>query len=108
MPIFKFACKTCGYEEEKLVRRSGDATVYAYCAVCDGAPIMERQIPTTTSSITYETKDAHRGVQHRKNQKEMLTRRMRNHHDKYEIEEKIDRFGLDEAKKHGWLKKRKM
>lgn len=102
MPIFNYKCLKCDKTREVLIRGSADPEVR-----CECWEIMERQIPTTTSSITYETKDAYRGVQHRKGQKEMMTKRMRDHHDRYEVEEKIDKFGLDDAKKHGWLKKRK-
>jgi hypothetical protein len=30
---------------------------------------------------------------------------MRDHHDKYELAEKIDKHGMDDAKRNGWLKK---
>jgi hypothetical protein len=34
-----------------------------------------------------------------------LKQRMTEHHDKYELEEKIDKQGLDEAVRSGWTKK---
>lgn len=106
MPIFILKCNKCEFTQEKLIAVK-DLKETVKCQKCTQGTLL-RQLPRNISSITYETKDAHRGVQHRKGQKEMLTKRMREHHDRYEIEEKVDKFGLDAANKHGWVKKRKV
>ena len=99
MPVFKYVCPDCGKTHRKIhaIRKE------SYACDCGGVAVPE--LPTTTNSVTYETRDSRRGKQTRKGIDQQLTKRMRDHHNKYEIEEKIDKFGLDEAKKHGWDKK---
>ena len=74
------------------------------CEIC-GRGTLLRELPLNISSTTYEVKDKLRGIQHPKNLEKQLKVRMNNHHDRHEIEEKIDRHGLNDAKKFGWTKK---
>lgn len=98
MPLHKFYCQKCGKTFEKLVKKPEFE-----CP--EGHGKLEASLPESFSSMTMETKDKHRGVQLRKNQDRMMTKRMREHHNKYELEEKIDKYGMDEAVKQGWLRK---
>lgn len=66
---------------------------------------MERMLPSSLNTSVSEIRDKHRGTQVRKNLDAQLRDRMTKHHDRYELEEKIDRFGTDDAKKFGWDKK---
>ena len=99
MPIFRFACPACKTEIRQLIKT--DVIERILCS-CGG--FMERQLP---SSVTKEMKDPHRGVSNEKGLKEQLTKRMRDHHDRHETAEKIDRHGMDDAVKLGWDKKAK-
>jgi hypothetical protein len=101
MPMFRYECSKCGHQENILVRPN-----QIYKCPADHT-IMYRMLPSNISSTTYITGDTHRGTQVKKNLNKQLKERMTKHHDKYEIEEKIDKYGTDDAQQHGWFKKRK-
>lgn len=63
------------------------------------------QMPKNVGSMVMETKDEYRGKKQRKDLNKKLRERMINHHDRYEIAEKIDKHGLNEAEQQGWTKK---
>ena len=101
MPMFHYSCGTCDTTKRGLGKRGETRE----CPSCGG--IMQPQLPKELNSVTMETKDAYRDVKHFKNQAALLKERNTKHHDKYEIAEKIDKYGMDEAKRHGWDKKAK-
>jgi len=100
MPIYSYACKNCHLLTKKLYPKPLDKII---CEECGGDALF--QLPSTISSTTYETKDRLRGKKLPKNQDKLLKKRMKEHHDAYEIEKKIDEHGLQEAQKEGWTKK---
>lgn len=102
MPLYTFICPNCGREEQRITHHD------THSVPCQCGETMHRQLPKKISATSYETKDARRGVQHPKGLNGQLKKRMRDHHDKYEIEEKIDNHGVDAMKKFGWDKKRKV
>jgi hypothetical protein len=67
----------------------------------------EAALPIEVSTATYEMRDKYHGKQLRKGQAERMRKRMNDHHDRNEVTEKIDKFGMDEAVRHGWLKRAK-
>ena len=73
------------------------------CPKC-GAPV-KALLPVDISTLTYELRDKARGTQLRKNQEQKMRKRMVEHHDRNELAEKIDKHGMDDAKRYGWLKK---
>ena len=75
------------------------------CPQCE--TLNEPSLPATVSATVYETKDKYRGKSHMKNQDRLMKTRMREHHDRYEVFEKIDKHGMDDARKFGWDKKAK-
>jgi putative FmdB family regulatory protein len=99
MPVYTFKCE-CGNEFKKLLKKKEDTNI---CQECGKSA--EMQLPSTSNSITYEAKDKYQGKQIRKDLDTQLKDRMTQHHDKYELEEKIDKHGMNDAEKHGWLKK---
>jgi hypothetical protein len=103
MPLFIFTCTDdeCGFSKRGL----GEATDERVCPEC--GVTMLASLPKNLNSVTMEMKDSYRGVQHFKNQAEMVKERNTHHHDNYEIAEKIDKYGMDEAKRNGWDKKAK-
>jgi predicted nucleic acid-binding Zn-ribbon protein len=94
----KFKCEKCGHEWSRLLK---DQT--SECPRCGTSN--QALLPVEVNSTIYETRDRYRGTQLRKNQERMMRKRMRDHHDRYELAEKIDKYGLDDAKRYGWLKK---
>ena len=98
MPMFKYACE-CGTEYSELAKPNEEIT----CPSCGkrNSP----SIPTGVASVVMETRDSYRGKQIKKNNEKQMRDRMNKFHDRYEAAEKIDKYGLDEAKKHGWLGK---
>lgn len=103
MPLYTYRCEKCGFEE-KILAKTSNGQSYT-CASGDGG-LMMKQLPSNVNSITYVSGDPYRGTQVKKNLNKQLKERMTKHHDKYEIEEKIDRFGTDDAQQHNWFKKR--
>jgi len=72
---------------------------------CGGETV--RQMSSSTTSTVMEMKDRYHGKQLRKNQDRVMKKRLVEHHDRYELEDKIDEFGLEEAVRGGWTKKGK-
>ena len=52
-------------------------------------------------------RDKYRGVQLPKNQERRVRKRMKEHEEKYERAEKIDKQGLEASERMGWVKKKK-
>lgn len=100
MPIFTFTCTQCKLEFKKLLKKSADVTCVGSCGY-----MLSPQLPTSVASVTREMKDPYRGVSHVKGQEQQMKARMRQHHDRHEVEAKIDEHGIDDALKHGWTKK---
>lgn len=63
------------------------------------------QVPKKFNSVTMEMRDARTGKRTRKDIEKKLKERSKRHHDKYELADKIDKEGLDTAKRLDWLKK---
>lgn len=101
MPMFTYACSECGYIYEELAKPAEKVP----CPSCktENAP----NLPTGIASVVMETRDSYRGKQVKKGNEQQMRDRMVKNHDRYEVAEKVDKYGLDEAKKHGWLKKAK-
>lgn len=101
MPLYTFICPNCGHEEQRIT----GTDIHTLPCQCGGE--MRRQLPQKISATTYVTKDQRRGVQQKKNLEAQLTKRMRDHHDRYEVEEKVEKHGTDDMQRFGWDKKRK-
>lgn len=100
MPVFRMLCDSCGTEKKKLMKKPE----WYLCDVCTTGK-MQPQLPISTSSVTKELKDPYRGVSHVKGLDKQMKKRMSDHHDRYEVEAKIDEYGINDAKRHGWDKK---
>lgn len=100
MPKYNFLCDTCGREKEKICASS---VTEADCG-CGGK--LKRLLPRSLSTTVMEMKDPYRGKQLPKGHQEKMRERFNQHHDKYEVEEKIDKYGQEDAQKFGWDKKR--
>lgn len=99
MPVFRFLCDSCGTEFMKLL--PGKVSVFpCACGKDAGA-----KLPKTNSTVVYDTRDRYHGKKVKRNIEKQLKDRSREHHDRYEVAEKIDRFGMDDAVRLGWLKK---
>ena len=100
MPVFTFNC-VCGESYKDLTKPD----VKVKCPKCgiENSAIT----PTGSSTMVMETKDSYRGKQIRKNQDRMMKDRMRQHHDRNDIAEVVDRYGIKHAERHGLLKRAK-
>lgn len=87
----------------KLLRPFKDVDARLECKQCGNT--MERKLPTSINAVTKEMKDPRRGVSHSKGLKQQLTKRMNDHHDRHDVIQKIDEFGVDDTKRLGWDKK---
>jgi hypothetical protein len=99
MALRKFNCESCQHEWSRL-KVTEDT-----CPKCGKAS--KASLPSEGSTAVYETRDRYRGAQIRKGQEQRMKKRMNDHHDKYELAEKIDKYGMDDAKRYGWLKRQK-
>lgn len=99
MPVFTYYCLGCDHEFKKLVKNKDEEVIHS----CGDH--LKPQLPKTLNTVTKELKDPYRGKSLQKGHKEMMIKRMNQHHDKYEAERKIDEFGIDDAKRLGWDKK---
>lgn len=72
---------------------------------CECGEKAKIQLPSSVHATNYEMKDASRGVQLPKGQAEQLKKRMHDHHNKYEIERKVDEFGIADSLRDGTIKK---
>ena len=95
MPVFTFEC-SCGKEFKKI--ESSD-TKHIECT-CGG--VASRKIKTNVSTSVYETRG---NKKVKRNVEKELAKRSKQHHNKHELEEKIDRHGMGEAIRNGWDKK---
>lgn len=101
MPVRNYQCIDCGFPYRKLLQQGADVKVE--CPECK--TFNEPELVSAVSATVYDTKDKRRGVKHMKNQEGLMKKRMREHHDRYELAEKIDQHGMNDAKRYGWLKK---
>lgn len=100
MPTFNYECQ-CGESYSELAK----ADEKIKCPKCGTENLPK--LPKGGAMQVMETRDRYRGKQVRKNNEALMKDRMNRHHDKHEVQEKIDKFGLNDAIKHGWLKKAK-
>jgi hypothetical protein len=100
MALRKFKCNKCQTEWSKLMTGTGSD-----CPNCGLSAVA--LLPVEISSTVYEMRDKYRGSQVKKNQEQKMRKRMNDHHDRYELAEKIDKYGLEDAKRYGWLKRQK-
>lgn len=100
MPVCNLLCKYCNHEYKDLIKTQSEAV----CPKCGAVDNQYVHLPKGSSTMVMETKDKGRGKQLKKGIEKQLKSRMKKHHDQYEVEEKIDKHGLDDAVKHGWTK----
>lgn len=100
MPLFRFVCDNCGLEKRKLVPKA----VAYLCSACSTGQL-QPQLPENVASQTMEMKDRNRGKSLPKGHQQLAKKRMSQHHDRHEIERKIDQYGIDDARRFGWDKK---
>lgn len=100
MPTFNYECQ-CGNKFTDLAKADEKVT----CPSCGTENLPA--LPTGGAMQVMETRDKYRGKQVRKNNEGMMKERMVQHQNKYELTEQIDKFGMNDAQRHGWLKKAK-
>lgn len=101
MPLYTYHCESCLKETRKLISLKERTETIE----CECGQQAKYQLPTIGDTTIYEARDKHRNKQLPKGHDQRMRKRMNDHHDRYEIEEKVDKYGLDDAKKFGWDKK---
>lgn len=99
MPLFRYKCAECKEEFEKILIRK-ESSIKCVC----GKEAM-LSLPRNTNAMVFDTTDKRRGVKVRKNQTKKLKQRFNDHMRRYELEERVDKYGIDEAIRNGWTKK---
>lgn len=102
MAVFKYKCKMCPHEYKDMAKSKDIPKACPECQYFN-----EATLPSGGATVIFEMGDKHRGKQVRKDIQKTLKRRMTERHDRYELAEKIDKHGMDTAKRNGWLKKLK-
>ena len=97
MGVFRFTCPKCDREWSKILRESRTASC-PYCKV-DGVRIYN---PPNTP-VVYEIRDTYRGVRMRQDLMRQLVKRSHEHTLTHNIDEIVERNGIDAAKKAGYL-----
>jgi hypothetical protein len=103
MAIYNYLCDKC--EEKKRKIKSIKEFNPRDTHPCDCGGTLNYELSSNSNSLTYETKDSFKGIDSVKGLDKQLKKRMRDHHDSYELEGKIDKHGMDDAKKFGWDRK---
>lgn len=98
MALRNYKCKNCTHEWKRIQQADN-----ADCPKCGLVNIA--LLPTELNTLTYEMRDKYTGKQIRKNQEQKMRKRMNDHHDRNEVAEKIDKHGMDDAVRNGWLKR---
>lgn len=96
-----FNCQNCGTEFKAITTPNKDKSCPKCGTICTPA------LPKNGIVEVMETLDQFRGTKAAKNLDKMLKQRKHEHHEKYEISEKVDKWGMDEAVQNGWLKAQK-
>ncbi len=99
MPLRKFKCSHCSHEWQRILTGKQGAD----CPECGEQN--KALLPTELSTAVYELRDKSRGTQLRKGQEQRMRKRMNDHHDRNEVADKIDKHGMDDAVRNGWLKR---
>lgn len=104
MPAFILKCRSCDRSFKKLANTREDAKKVEHNCECGGGRY-ELQLSSNVSTMVYETRSRYHGKSVRKNIEKTMKHRSKDHARKYELEERIDKHGLDEAVKDGLTKK---
>lgn len=99
MPVFNFKCEQCEREWKDLVKAGENSN----CPNCKKE--VPSLMPKAASTVVMETPSKLQGKKIVKGIDKMLKDRSDQHLRKYELADRIDEHGLDDAKRLGWLKK---
>jgi len=99
MPLFNFYCIGCDKRFRRILKSKDEEVI------CGCGDHLKPELPSNLSTQTMELKDKNRGKSLPKGHAQSMKKRMSQHHDKYEVEAKIDEHGTIDAKKFGWDKK---
>lgn len=102
MPVYTVHCGECDTSYRDLIKPNTSSV----CPNC-GATNHDHQTPSGGHTQVMETADKSRNIKIRKNNERKLRDRMNKHHDEHELVDKIDKHGINDAEKFGWLKKSK-
>ena len=105
MPIYNYVCTNCKHAKKRIVSMKDFVPEEKLeCKKC-GEQTLAFELSAELATVVYEMKDKYRGKQLPKGLEKQLKQRMNEHHDKYELEEKIDKYGMKDTLRHKWDKK---
>ena len=110
MPKYTYQCDECDHIEVEMrfavsrdfVKTCGQGQPFSG-SPCPGQ--MKRQLAAVAEPSVMETADPYRNVKHRKDQDARIRKRATNFFRKNEMDEAIEKAGVEEAKKYGWITK---
>lgn len=101
MPKYTFTCPGCGAKLQinlAPTQRNEPQT-------CSCGAILQRQLSKTAEPTIMEKEDRHRNVSLRKDHDKRVRARAKGYFLNAEIDALIAKYGIDHAKKMGWVKK---
>jgi putative FmdB family regulatory protein len=100
MPFYRFVCRACGFEKQKLTSYDTARTLEEACPECGGTVSFALGKP---NAIGRETKDEYRGISNDLDVKEKLADRAHKHFMDHELDRVIAKEGKEFAIRQGWL-----
>jgi putative FmdB family regulatory protein len=100
MPFFRFTCRACGYEKERLMDAARARAHQEPCPECGSTASLAASAP---NAIAKETKDEYRGKSVEMDISEKLERRAREHFEKHDLPRLIEKEGKEFAIRQGFL-----
>lgn len=102
MPAYKYECPSCKHTELRFNNVSKRDSPFV-CNKCGYSGVHNRMLPDNTSGRAMETRDEYRGKSVVQDTEKMVHERATDHWKKYELPEFIQKNGIEEAIKNGWV-----
>jgi hypothetical protein len=100
MPFYRFSCRTCGFEKQKLMAYDKAKTHEEACPECSSPVTFALGKP---NAIGRETKDEYRGISSDLDVKDKIKERAHNHFMEHDLDRLVAKEGKEFAVRQGWL-----
>jgi putative FmdB family regulatory protein len=100
MPFYRFSCRDCGFETQKLMAYDKARALKEPCPECGKEISFAVGKP---NAIGRETKDEYRGISADLDVKEKLLERANKHFVEHELDRVVAKEGREFATRQGWL-----
>lgn len=100
MPFYRFACRQCGFEKQKLTSYDEARKHVEACPSCGSEVSFAVGKP---NAVGRETKDEERGISNDIDHGEKLADRAKKHFQEHDLPRLIEKEGKEFAIRQGWL-----